>query len=56
MARREYLQRELEQAWRNARGADHAGRYDVADWWESRARDLEEMLKSEIQEGPGDAG
>ncbi len=40
MSRAEYLRREIEIAERNARGADHAGDYQAASYWEARAREL----------------
>ncbi len=40
-----YLKREIEIAVRNARGADHAGDYQAAAWWEARARELAQELE-----------
>lgn len=40
MSRAEYLRREIRIAVRNARGADHAGDYQAASYWEARAREL----------------
>lgn len=44
--KREALRSEIEIAHRNASGADTAGRYGEASWWEERERELrEELLK-----------
>jgi len=50
MSRAEYLRREIEIAMRNARGADHAGDYQAASYWESRAQELYREL-TEVEDG-----
>ncbi len=50
MSRAEYLRREIEIAVRNARGADHAGDYQAAAWWEARAQELRRELEGEDEQ------
>ena len=45
MSRADYLRREIELAWRNAKGAETIGNYGEAAWWESRAFELQNELE-----------
>lgn len=51
MNRESELRKHIDEAWRNAKGAETAGRYDWASYWESRAEQLIEELKEVSNNG-----
>ena len=45
MSKADELRKQIDEAWRNVKGAETAGRYDWALYWEGRAEQLIEELK-----------